>query len=139
VSRRARGRGKLIIGLGAIVTLLGAAPPWWTVGGTVTPTVSGNGFEEAGIVVFIAALALLALIVLPFATRGGDTVFDRPLSYMLLAVPAIGAFLLRVLQIQEQAALGFPDRAPGLWLTGGGLALVAWGVAELLVQRPLER
>jgi hypothetical protein len=138
VTRRTLGRGRLLIGLGAIVAIVGAVPPWWTVGGTVTPQASANGFDGSGIVVFLAAVAMLALIVLPLATRAGESRLDRPLSYALLGGLAIGAFLLRVFEIYGEDKLGLPDRALGLWLTGSGVALVAWGVAELLAERPAE-
>jgi hypothetical protein len=31
-----------------------------------------------------------------------------------------------------------PFDAPGLWLTGAGLLLVAWGVGEILTERPSQ-
>jgi hypothetical protein len=137
VTRRALGRGRILIGLGSLLVLLGAWLPWWTIGGSVTAALSGNAFERAGLIVFLAAVGLLALLVLPLASRAGESALDRPLSYLLLAVPAIGAFLLRVYEIHtEFQGLGLPDRAPGLWLTGAGLALVAWGAGELLIERP---
>lgn len=136
MSRRALGRGRLIVVVGAIVALVGTVPPWWRVGGTVTPAFSGNGFEGAGILVFLAALGLLALVVVPFTRREGEAAIDRPSSYVLLAMLAIGGFILRVLEINGMEALALPDRAPGLWLTGAGLLIVAWGVAELLNERP---
>lgn len=136
MTRRTFGRGRLLIALGAVVAVIGALPPWWTVGGTVMPQATGNGFEGSGIIVFVAAVAMLAVIVLPFASRAGESRLDRPLSYALLGGLAIGAFLLRVYEIYGEEKLGLPDRALGLWLTGGGMALVAWGVAELLAERP---
>ena len=138
MTRRTLGRGRLLIVLGAVAAVVGAMPAWWTVGGTVMPQLSGNGFEGSGIIVFVVALAMLALIVLPFATRDGESRLDRPLSYAVLGGVAIGAFLLSVLEIHGLNKLGLPDRAPGLWLTGGGVALIAWGVAELLADRPAE-
>lgn len=136
MTRRTLGRGRLLIALGAVIAVVGAVPPWWTVGGTVMPQVSGNGFDRGGIIVFVAAVAMLALIILPFATREGESRLDRSLSYAVLGGLAIGAFLLRVFEIYGEDKLGLPDRALGLWLTGGGMALVAWGVAELLAERP---
>jgi hypothetical protein len=46
--------------------------------------------------------------------------------------------VLRVLEINSMDALGLPDRAPGMWLSGAGLLIVAWGVAEILTERPRE-
>jgi hypothetical protein len=138
VKRQALGRGRLIVVLGALVTLAGTVPDWWSVGGTVTPAVSGNAFEGGGIVVFVSALGLLALVLLPFTRREGRAAVDRPSSYVLLAVVAAAAFCLRVIEIQGMDALALPNRAPGLWLTGAGLLVIAWGVVELLNERPAE-
>jgi hypothetical protein len=138
VTRRSLRRSRLAIVLGALITLAGTVPPWWMIGGTVTPLFSGNAFEGVGIVVFIVALALLALVVLPFASRDGGSAFDRPASYVALAALGVGALLARVVQIAEDGALGLPDRAPGLWLTAAGLAVVGWGVAAILVERPTD-
>jgi hypothetical protein len=99
----------------------------------------GNAFGSpgVGVIVFIAALGMLALLVLPLASRSGESALDQPLAYLALALVAIGAFLASVYQINaEVQALGLPDRSPGLWITGAGLALAAWGVAELFAERP---
>jgi len=138
VNRRSLGRGRLIVAVGASVVLVGSLPPWWTVGGTVTELVTGNAFEGAGIIVFVCAVLLLALIVLPYATREGDSRLDRTPSYVALAALAIGAFAMRVVQIEAFGGLALPDRAAGLWMTGAGLAAVAWGVAEIVGERPAE-
>jgi hypothetical protein len=60
MKRRALGRGRLLIVIGAFITLVGLVPQWWSLGGTVTTRQSGNGFDGVGIVIFLAALALLA-------------------------------------------------------------------------------
>jgi hypothetical protein len=138
VNTRALGRGRLIVAIGATLLLVGSVPAWWTVGGTVTPVLSGNAFDGAGIVVFLSAVAMLALVVLPYATREGDSRLDRPWSYVLLAGVAAAIFGLRVMQIEGFGGLGLPDRAPGLWITGAALLVVAWGVVEILGERPSE-
>jgi hypothetical protein len=138
VNRRSLGRGRLIVAVGASVVLAGSVAPWWTVGGTVTDVLSGNAFEGAGIVVFVCAVLMLALIVLPYATREGSSRLDRAPSYVALAGVAIGAFALRAFEIQAFGGLALPDRAPGLWITGAGLAVAAWGVAEIVGERPVE-
>lgn len=139
MSRRALGRGRLMVVVGAILTLAGTVPPWWMAGGPpLYPGYSGNAFDGVGVVVFICALAMLALVVLPFTRREREAALDRPSSYVVLAVLAIGAFVLRAYQLAEGGLLALPNEAPGLWLTGGGLLVVAWGVAELLNERPAE-
>jgi hypothetical protein len=136
MNRRALGRGRLLVVLGALVTLAGMVPAWWRLARTNATVVSGNGLEGAGIVVFLAALALLAVVTLPYATRNGQSALDRPGTYVLLALAAVGAFLFRVFEISQFTALGLPLEAPGLWLSGLGLIVVVWGVADLLTERP---
>ncbi len=136
MNRRALGRGRLLAVLGALVTLAGTVPSWWKLTRTNAAALSGNGLEGAGIIIFLAALALLAVVTLPYATRDGNSSLDRPASYVLLALMAIGAFLLRIFEISRFTNLGLPLEAPGMWLSGLGLLVVVWGVADLLGERP---
>jgi len=57
MSRRALGRGRLLVALGAILSLAGMIPAWWTLARTNATGLSGNGLEGVGIVVFLAAKA----------------------------------------------------------------------------------
>lgn len=136
MTRRALGRGRLLIALGAMLSVIGMLPEWWSIARTNETPLSGNGFEGIGIVIFLSALALLAVITSPFATRDGGSALDRPAAYVVLALLAIAAFMWRVYEISRFSGLGLPTDAPGLWLTGAGLLLIAWGVAELLTERP---
>jgi hypothetical protein len=138
MTRRALGRGRLLVGIGAIVTVAGLIPLWWAVERTGGVPISGNGLQGAGIVIFLSAMAMLAVIVLPATTRDGDSAVDRPVTYVVLALLAVGAYLLRLYEISAFASLGLPLDAPGLWMTGVGLAIIAWGVAEIVVERPPE-
>jgi hypothetical protein len=138
VNRRWLGRGRLAVVIGALVVLAGSLPPWWTVGGVVQEARSGNAFDfpSSGIVVFLAAVIMLFVVVLPYATRDGEAGIDRPLTYALLLAVAIVAFGLRLYQIYSFDALGLPDRAPGLYLTAAGLLVLCWAMVELLGERP---
>ena len=136
MNRRALGRGRLLVVLGALVTLAGMVPTWWRLARTNTTALSGDGLEGAGIIIFLAALALLAVVTLPYATRDGDSTLDRPASYVLLALVGIGAFLFRIFEISRFATLGLPTESPGMWISGLGLLIVAWGVADVLGERP---
>ncbi len=138
MTRRGLGRGRLLVGLGAIVALISMPFDWFKVGGQVTSItpVSGNGFEGTGIVVFVAAVALLAVLVLPYASRHGRSAWDRPVTYLLLTGLGIAGLLLRVFQLVGEGIIGTPDRAPGLYVAGAGMLIVAWGVAEMLGERP---
>jgi hypothetical protein len=136
VNRRALGRGRLLVVIGALVALAGIIPSWWTRPLTGQDALSGNGLEGAGIIIFLAVLALIAVVVLPYAARDGDSALDRPASYVLLALMAVGAFLFRIFEISRFASLGLPMEAPGMWISGLGLLIVVWGVADLLTERP---
>ncbi len=131
------GRGRMIAAVGAAITLIGCLPAWYTVGGEALPARSANAFDGAGIIVFIAAIAVLALIALPYAAGDQPVALDRPLSFLLLATLGVVGLVLRVIQLSQlPGALGLPDRSPGLWLAGVGLLVTGWGVAELLGETP---
>jgi len=138
MTRRGLGRGRLLMGLGAVIALISMPLDWFKVGGQVTsiPPISGNGFEGAGILVFVVAVALLAVLVLPYASRYGRSAWDRPTTYLLLTGVGIAGLVLRIVQLAGEGILGTPDRAPGLYLAGAGLVVVAWGIAEMLGERP---
>ncbi len=141
MSRRSLGRGRIFVVIGALIVTVGSLPAWWTVGGTVTEAQSGNAFDfpSSGIVVFLAAVMMIFLVVLPYATRDGETAVDRPLVYGLLLLLALATFGLRVYQIAGFDGLGLPDRAPGLYVTALGLLVLIWAIVELLGERPAER
>lgn len=136
MKRRALGRGRLLIVIGALVTLVGLVPTWWVLGGTVTMRQSGNGFSGVGIVIFLACLALLAVVTLPYARRDGESSLDTPPVYVLLAFAAIAAFVWRAYEIYRIGALALPPSSLGAWITAAGLLVVAWGVAEVFTERP---
>jgi hypothetical protein len=136
--RRGLGRGRLLIGAGGIIALVGAPLAWYTIGGEVLPAVTGHGLDGAGVLVFLAAVGLLGVLVLPYASRSGRSGLDRPVVYLALVALGSVGLVLEVLQGPEGASLAarLPDRAPGLWLSAAGLLLAGWGTAELLTRRP---
>lgn len=136
MNRRALGRGRLLVVIGALVTLAGMIPTWWKLPRTNAAALSGNGLEGAGIIIFLSALALLAVVTLPYATRDGDSALDRPAAYVLLALMTVGAFLFRIFEISRFTSLGLPTDAPGMWLSGAGLVIAVWGVGDLLTEHP---
>ena len=137
MTRRALGRGRLLIVLGSVVTLVGMVPAWWVVERTGQAALTGNGFEGAGLVVFLAALLLIAPVVLPFASRDGDSPLDRGPFYVCVALLGIGAFLFRVYQIMQFGGLSLTESI-GLWITGVGLLIVAWGAGDILTEKARE-
>jgi hypothetical protein len=135
--RRPVGRGRLFAALAAIVLIAGCVPPWWTAGGGQfgLPQASGNAFEGPSIAVFLVALITLALITLPYASDR-PVGLDRWWAYGALAIAGWAGLALRVADIVFKPG-GFetvtPDRAPGLWITLVGLAILsraAWQISR---------
>jgi hypothetical protein len=122
----------MIAGIGGVVVLLACLFPWGQTAGIGLPPIRTGTFDGFGIVVFVAAIALLALLALPYAAGDQPIAIDRPISFGLVALVAVVGFALKLLQIWQQNRLARPARALGLWLAGIGLAIVVWGTAEIL-------
>jgi hypothetical protein len=131
---RGLGRGRLLAAAGALVILAGSFLPWYTVGGEALPAESGNAFEGAGIVVFVAAVLVLALVLLPYASGDQPLAIDRAASFLVLLVAGVAGIAIRAYQLFADDALGLPDHALGLWVAGIGLAIVGWGIAEMYAE-----
>lgn len=127
------GRGRWLAGASAIVILIGCVLPWYTVGGTIggLPPYTGNAFESSGILVFLAALAVLALVALPYAAGDRPVALDRWPPYLIILIVAILAYVLRLADIVNRVGLQTPDRAPGLWLVALGLIGLARATFEI--------
>lgn len=133
--RRPVGRARWIAALAAIVILAGCVLPWYTAGGNRDlPAIPIHAFDGSGILVFVVALAVLALVALPYASDAPVAV-DRTLSWVVLlavGVLGFGLFIVEHLHLIAGDVHGaFPDRAPGLWLAGVGLIVLARGVLEI--------
>jgi hypothetical protein len=114
--------------------LVGCVLPWFAATGGeagLTP-VTTNAFSDKGIVVFICALAILALVTLPYAAGDKPVALDRTLSYVIVLIVAIGAFAWRMLEfiLIDPAGLR-PDLAPGAWLVAVGLIVLARATYEI--------
>ncbi len=137
--RHPLGRGRLVAGISALLILVGSALPWFRAGGSDgIPPISGNAFEGPGIIVFLAALATLALVALPYAAGDRPVAYDRWWAYAAIAVVAAVALVVRVIAIASEAgglATMLPDRAPGLWLTAVGVLGLLVAAADMYGQR----
>lgn len=135
--RRPLGRGRILAALSAIVIAIGCALPWYTVGGDfdAIPARSVNAFGGlAGLVVFLAALAVLALVALPYAAGDQPVSIDRWPAYLLLLLAGLVGIVLSILSIVTASFLveGFlPDRAPGLYMAAVGLIGLARATFEI--------
>jgi hypothetical protein len=133
--RRPLGRGRRLAAFAALIIVIGCFLPWWQFGGDAgLPLRSGNAFEGAGILVFFAALATIALVTLPYATDR-PVAIDRGLSYVaIVAVGWIG-LALRAFDLFQVGALGLPTTSPGLWLAALGLIVLTRAAYEITGER----
>ena len=136
--RRGLGRGRTLVAIGAILAIISMPLAWRTAGGIVLPVSTDWGFSGSGVVMFIMAVLMLALIVLPFTTETREVGLDRPVTFLALLVVGIGGLALAVIDLvggEERYSLT-PLDAPGLWLAIAGMAIATWGVLELFAEKP---
>jgi hypothetical protein len=134
MSRRSLGRGRILVGIGSILVLVACLFPWGQTSGMGLPPERTGAFDGFGIVVFIAAVLLLALLVLPYAGGDQPIALDRPVVFAAVLGVGILGFLLKLIQVFQDGVLGLPDRSLGLWLAGIGLGIAIWGVAEMTTE-----
>ena len=137
MQRRPMGNGRRLAALSSVVILVASFLPWWqssSDGGL--PALSGNAFDGSGVLVFFVALAVVALLALPYAAGDRPVGLDRPLSFMILAVVGWLALGVRVVDLATtniEAIL--PQRAYGLWLAAVGLALLSRAAYDISRER----
>jgi hypothetical protein len=124
--------------LAAVLLMLGSVLPWWTSGGRdQLPATSGNAFEGTGILVFIVALAVIAIVTLPYAAGGRPVGVDRWLVYLLLLAVGWIGLVIRAVDLAIQGAFAFREpsdvvtRGPGIVIVVLGLVLLSSAVFEM--------
>jgi hypothetical protein len=131
--RRPLGRGRTLAAVAGVMLAIGCVLPWWKIGGAgtgITPE-TGNGFEGAGILVFLVGIATLALVALPYAAGDRPVGIDRWLSYLLLTVVGWIGLGISVVRLLIVGAFHFTEPAqfitngPGLWIVVLGLAILS--------------
>jgi hypothetical protein len=136
--RRGLGRGRTIVAIGAILGIASMPLSWQKAGGVVLEVRTAWGFAGPGWMMFMASVAMLALILLPYTTKTRRLALDRPLSYLLLLVVALvglGSAIVGLVGGEEAYGLS-PLDAPGLWLAIISMALTTWGVLEMFAEKP---
>jgi len=135
--RRPLGRGRQLAAVAAIVTVVACLLPWWGVGGdNGLPALSGNAFEGSGILVFFVALAVIALLTLPYAAGDVPVAIDRPLSFVILAVLGWLAFAARMIELaMTNLDAILPQRAFGAWIAAAGLVILSRAVYDITRER----
>jgi hypothetical protein len=132
--RRPLGRGRRLAAFASLIIIVGCFLPWWQFGGDAgLPLRSGNAFEGAGILVFFAGLATIALATLPYASDR-PVAIDRGISYVAIAVVGWIGLALRAFDLFQVGALGLTTSL-GLWLAALGLAVLSRAAYEIAGER----
>jgi hypothetical protein len=135
--RRPLGAGRRLAGLASIVIIAACFLPWWQTSTDLgLPPRSGNAFDGSGVLVFFVALAIIALLALPYAAGDVPVGLDRPLSFVILTVVGWLALAVRVanLALTNLDAI-FPQRAYGLWLAALGLIILSRATYHIVRER----
>lgn len=128
--RRPLGAGRRLAALGSIVILVACFLPWWGTSSDLgLPPRSGNAFDGSGVIVFFVALAVIALLALPYAAGDTPVGLDRTVSFLVLVIVGWLALAIRLVDLAATnlEAL-FPGRAYGLWIALVGLAILSRAV-----------
>jgi len=137
--RRPLGAGRRLAGFASVVIIAACFLPWWQTSTDLgLPPRSGNAFDGSGVLVFFVALAIIALLALPYAAGDVPVGLDRPLSFLILTVVgwlALGARVADLALTNLQAVL--PHRAYGLWLAALGLIILGRATYHIVRERRL--
>jgi hypothetical protein len=137
-----RSNGRRLSAIGATTLVLGALPPWWTIGGSGLAPQVGGAFDSPGFIGFFAALVALFVIVAPEAFGAPLRVDWWPVHLALVGVATlaiadsvVGAAITATGSRLPLSSVFGVASAPGLWLTLIGLALWIAGVAQVVDAR----
>jgi hypothetical protein len=131
--RRPLGRGRALAALFAFVLLAGCVLPWWTIViADGLPPTTGNAFESTGILVFLTAMAVLALVSLRMASERPLEI-DRLPAYLIILAFGLVGFVVRLIGLFLTGPLDQfrPDHAPGTFIVILGLGGMGRAVLEI--------
>jgi len=135
--RRPLGNGRRLAFIGAVVVLVGCLLPWYSVGGDggLTPVVY-RAFDGPGMATFLAALATIALVALPYAAGDRPTGVDRGLVFGLLALLALAGVILWVPGLLDAPEGLLPNRAYGYWIAIVGTVMMLRAAYDIILEPP---
>lgn len=135
--RRPLGAGRRLAALAAILIVVACFLPWWQTSADLgLPPRSGNAFEGSGVLVFFVALAVIALLALPYAAGDVPVGLDRPLSFVILAVVGWIALAIRLADLAfTNLEAVYPQRAYGLWIAVLGMIVLSRAVYDIRRER----
>jgi hypothetical protein len=130
-------RGRWIVAAGAGLLVLACLLKWWQIGGEAggLSARSDIGLSDGrGFLIFLAAVATLLLVTLPYAAAT-PVAIDHPIVYLSLFLVMLGAYAWRTIGLIVEQSVSIlpipPQNGPGYWLAGIGLVIYARGVFEL--------
>jgi hypothetical protein len=131
--RRSLGSGRRLALVAGVLLVVGSVLPWYQTGGNVgeLTTQVFTAFNGSGFMSFLAGLATLALIALPYAMGDRPTPIDRGVSFAILAVVALVGVALWVPTMLEDVSSFLPTRSYGFWITAVGAVLLARAAFEI--------
>ena len=134
---RTSSRERTLAIVAAAIMLVSCLLPWYTFAGDL-PASSFRAWDGSGILVFIAAVATLAVLGFPAPGPRDRWEAQRPIVLGLLALIAILGVLLWPLGFLDRPSGLLPDRAPGLWVAAAGAVVMVLAAREA-VRRPVRR
>ena len=128
--------GRRLVCAGSIVLVASTLLQWWQIGGGAGELSirSDIGISDGRVfLMFLAAVACLLVATLPWAARKPIAI-DHPATYLsLLCVAGLG-YAVRAADLAGRHLIPWPaTRGPGFWVAAFGLALLAAGVAAVLL------
>ena len=130
--RRSLGSARRLALIAGVLLVVGSVLPWYQVGGdNGLPVIVYRAFDGTGFMSFLAGLATLALIALPYAMGDRPTPIDRGISFGLLAVVAIVGVVLWIPNVTADLSGLLPNKSYGFWITVVGAILLARAAFEI--------
>ena len=130
--RRSLGSARRLALIAALMLIVGSVLPWYQLGGDGgLPVTVYRAFDGSGFASFLAGLATLALIALPYAMGDRPSPVDRGISFALLAVVAILGVILWIPNVTADLSGLLPTKSYGFWITVVGAILLARASFEI--------
>jgi hypothetical protein len=135
--RDSMGRGHWIAAIAGAALIIACVLPWYTAGGGTEglPALAERAFNGPGAVCFAVGLALIALVVLPYAARRRLAI-DHWAAYLALTLVATAGWVAQLVTYLGRDLSGLrPDRAPGIFLVAIALVALYRAVFEIRSER----
>jgi hypothetical protein len=130
--RRSLGSGRRLALVAGALLVVGSVLPWYQVGGDGgLPVIVYRAFDGSGILAFLAGLAALALIALPYAMGDRPPPIDGGVAFGVVAIVSILGVLLWIPNVLGDVGGLLPTKSYGYWVTVVGAVLLARAAFEI--------